>query len=224
MKPPFGIRIKRRIAALRACRSGIALVEFALCLPVLMTLGMYGIEIAYMASVDMQLSQVALSVADNASRMEQTNNSGVTPTVTEADIDSVLDGAMSQGSSFQLTTKGRVILTSLEMSSTGKQYIHWQRCRGSLVKSSSYGDQGSRNGLTGAAITGMGKGTNKITASSTTSAVMYAEVYYRYEGIFGDLFVANKTFKEEAAFLVRDIRNLTAGVSGSSTKSVCPTT
>lgn len=214
-------RIGRHLSALKACGSGIAMVEFALTLPVLMTLGMFGIELANMASVDMQISQIAVSVADNASRLEQTNNSGVTPTVTEADIDSVMDGAMSQGEGFDLAQNGRVILSSLERdTATGKQFIHWQRCRGALQKSSSYGNDTTKNGLVGNTITGMGPGSSRITAASG-SAVMYAEVYYKYEGVFGDVFVSNKTFKEEAAFLIRDSRNLTAGVSGSSSNSRC---
>lgn len=218
----FAVRIGRRAAALRDSRSGVAMTEFALILPILMAFGMYGLEIAYMASIDMQVSQLAVSVADNASRMEQTNNSGVTPSVTEADIDSVMDGAISQGSSFNLGTNGRIILTSLEKdATTSKQYIHWQRCRGSLAKSSAYGNQTNKNGLTGTPLTGMGPPGKKITAA-TGSAVMYAEVYYRYDGIFGDMFVKNKTFKGEAAFLIRDIRNVTGGVTGTGSKSVCP--
>ncbi len=221
MKWPFAGRIARRLSSLRSCTSGIALVEFAMTLPVFMAMGMYGIEIAYMASVDMQVSQLAISVADNASRLEQTNNSGITPTVTEADIDSVMDGAISQGATFGFGTNGRVILSSLEKdTASGKQYIHWQRCRGALAKSSSYGNDTNNNGLTGPVLAGMGKGSNKITAS-TGSAVMYAEVYYTYKGLFGTLFVKNKTFKEEAAFLIRDIRNLTPGVSGSGSRSNC---
>ncbi len=215
---------RRLLAALWANRSGVAMIEFALVLPVLMALGMYGLEIAYMASVDMQISQIAVSVADNASRMEQTNNSGVTPTVTEADIDSVMDGAIKQGESFNLSTNGRVVLTSLEKdTATTKQYIHWQRCRGTLAKSSSYGNATTKNGLTGTPLPGMGPPGKKITAASG-SAVMYAEVYYKYTGIFGDMFVKNKTFKGEAAFLIRDVRNLTAGVTGTGAKSPCCST
>lgn len=220
MRKPLPIRLARRLRALRDCRSGVALMEFALCLPLLMGLGMYGMEIAYMASVDMQVSQIAISVADNSSRLGQTNNSGVTPTITEADINSVMDGAMTQGTSFDIATKGRIILTSLERdTATGRQFIRWQRCRGSLAKSSIYGNSTNKNGLNGPAITGMGKGA-KI-AAGAGQAVMYAEVYYRYEGIFGDLFVENKTFREEAAFLVRDVRNLTAGITGTGGRSNC---
>lgn len=212
---------RRRGSELRRSRSGLAAVEFAMALPFLMTIGMYATEIAYMSAVNMQVSQLAVSVADNASRMEQTDNSGVTPTVTEADVDSIMAGALSQGESFDFEDNGRVILSSLERdNATGKQYIHWQRCTGKLAKASAYGNDTDKNGLSGTPLPGMGIGASKITASAG-SAVMYAEVYYRYRGLFGTLFVDETTFREEAAFLIRDIRNLTPGISGSGGTSSC---
>jgi len=38
------------VAAMLRCASGLATVEFALCLPVILTLGMYGTEIANLAT------------------------------------------------------------------------------------------------------------------------------------------------------------------------------
>jgi Flp pilus assembly protein TadG len=202
-------------------RSGNATIEMAIALPILITMGMYGTEIAYMATVNMEVSQIATALADNASRIGQTDNSSVTPTVTEADIDSIMGGTLRQGSGIGLSDNGRVILTSLEKDKTsGRQYIHWQRCSGDLARKSAYGDAGSKNGLTGTVIPGLGKAGSRITAPSG-SAVMYAEIYYQYQGLFGDMFVNETTFKKEAAFLVRDDRNLTPGVTGTGGSSHC---
>lgn len=204
-----------RLARLKADKSGTALIEFALVLPIMIVLGMYGTELAYMASVNMEVSQMANSVADNASRLGQTDNSSVTPTVTENDVDSVMQGALEQGSAIDFRQNGRIILTSLEKdSSTGDQYIHWQRCVGDLNAVSDYGEEGDT--LTD----GMGSAGHKITAPSS-SAVMYAEVFYNYEGIFGDMFVGTVRFKQEAALIVRDDRNLTPGVTGTGGSSSC---
>jgi len=200
-------------------RSGIAYVELALVMPVLLTLCLYGTEIAYMSSINMQVSQMATSVADNASRIGQTDNSGVTPTVTEGEVDSVLGGAILQGRGINFAEHGRVILSSLERDSdSGRQYIHWQRCRGDLDMSSSYGPEGY--GLNGPELEGMGKEGSLITASNNSS-VMFAEVFYRYEPLFGDMFVGNIEFKHEMAFETRDDRNLEPGVTGSSSDSPC---
>jgi Flp pilus assembly protein TadG len=206
-------------------RSGASLVEFAITFPVLSVMGMYGIEIAYMASVNMQISQIALQVADNASRLEQTSNNTVAPTVTEAGIDSIMTGAIKVGERFRFTQNGRVILSSLEKdAASGKQFIHWQRCTGSLVVPSAYGNDSNNNGLSGTTLNGMGSGATKVQAP-TGIAVMFVEVVYDYQGIFGDLFVRNTRFRQEAAYLVRDIRDLRAsnqsGVTGGGGNSQC---
>lgn len=194
-----------------------SLIEFGLVLPVLMVLGFYGAEIAYMASANMEVSQIALSTADNASRLEQVDNSAVTPTVTEADVNSVLQGAIEQGKRLNLQQNGRIILTSLERDpSTGKQYIHWQRCIGNLAGvSSAYGNDTDRNGLSGPEITGMGSGATRVTAPTDPyEAVMFVEVAYRYNGLFKTLFVQPTMFRQEGAYLTRDSRNIAAGLTG----------
>lgn len=216
---PALARARAFLRGLRDDKRGVALVELAYATPILLTLGMYGAEMAYMSTVNMQVGELATSVADNASRLGQTDNSAVTPTVTENMIDAIMGGALVEGSSFNFATRGKIILSSLERdSATGRQYIHWQRCRGGLVHASNYGAQGF--GLSGATLAGMGPSTNRITANAN-SAVMFVEVFYQYQPLFGSMFVGNTTFSREAAFIIRDDRNLTAGVTGTSTASTC---
>lgn len=229
-QPAPAARLMERAAAFcrqfRGNREGASTIEFALVLPILTTLGMYGAEIANMQIVRMQVSQMAISVADNASRLQQTNNNVIAPTLTEADVDSIMKGAEAQGRGIRLSEKGRVILSSLEADPvTGKQFIHWQRCAGGKkAQKSRYGDDGPGNGLNGNPMTGMGGGKTRVAATPGT-AVMFAEVYYDYEGIFGELFVRNFQFSQEAAFVVRDVRDLRAanlpGITGTGGKSKC---
>jgi hypothetical protein len=191
-------------------RSANSLIEFAYALPIFLTLGMYGIELAYMATVNMQVSQIAMALADNASRLGQTDNSAVPPTITNKDIDSIMSGAMKQGDGIDFATNGRVILSSLEKdTATGRQYIHWQKCRGGLAQNSAYGPAGY--GLSGTTITGLGK-TGHVVSADANSAVMFVEAYYSYKGLFGTMFVKNVKFAQEAAFIVRDDRSLSSGV------------
>ena len=217
MAAPF----HRILARLLRDSVAVSTVEFALILPLFITLGMTGVEMAYMSTVNMQVSQTAISLADNASRLGQTDNSAVTPTVTEADIDSIMAGALRQGAGFDLEENGRIILSSLEYDDvTGRQYIHWQRCRGDMDVDSSYGDQGQNNGLGSSRIYGVGTADDQIRASSG-SAVMVAEIYYQYDGIIGGMFGESATFRQEAVFAIRDDRNLTPGVTGSGGSSSC---
>ena len=206
---------------LRRDDSAVSTVEFALILPLFITMGMTGVEMAYMATVNMQVSQTAISLADNASRLGQTDNAAVTPTVTEADIDSIMAGALRQGESFDLEENGRIVLSSLEYDeTTGKQYIHWQRCRGDLDRDSSYGDDGQNNGLGTRRIYGVGTADDQITAPEG-SAVMVAEIYYQYDGIITGVLGETAEFRQEAIFTIRDDRNLTPGVTGSDGESDC---
>lgn len=208
--------------SLRRSTDAIAMTEFAFVLPILLTMGLYGAEIARMAMTRTQISQIALSIADNASRLGQTDNSGVTPTITETDVDAILDGAIRQGGTIDLEENGRIILSSLEYDDySNRQYIHWQRCRGDAEVESAYGDDGSKNGLTGARINGMGSGSSKATAS-LGSAVMFVEIEYTYTALFENPFGSgDRTMRSEAAFLIRDDRNLTPGLTGGDSNSEC---
>jgi Flp pilus assembly protein TadG len=214
-------RAKLRAFAKRlgASTSGAALVEIAVVMPLFMTLGMYGTEIAYMSSVNMQVSELSLALADNAARLGQTDHSGVTPTINETDIDSIMKGATTQGRDINFSTSGRVILSSLEFDdNTDRQYIHWQRCSGSLARNSQYG--GQNYGLTGTQITGLGK-PGQVVSASLGQAVMFVEIFYVYQPLFGRMFVGATEFRKEAAFIVRDHRNLTPGITGTGGTSQC---
>ncbi|WP_235037557.1 MULTISPECIES: TadE/TadG family type IV pilus assembly protein [unclassified Novosphingobium] len=211
------LRLGSLAQRLREDRRGVSFLEFALILPVLITLGFYGTELATMATVNMQIGQMATSVADNASRLGQTDNSAVTPTVTQTQIDSIMTGALVEGAAFNFEANGRIILSSLERdSATGRQYIHWQRCKGSLKANSKYGKTGT--GLTGTTLAGMG---NPLITAVDGSAVMYVEIYYTYQPLFGSMFAGNPSFHREAAFMIRDDRNLTPGITPTNTDTSC---
>lgn len=211
-------RLRQSLWKLRRDIRAFALTEFAIVAPTFVTLGMFGAEVAYMASMKMQVSQIALGVADNAARLGQSDNSGVAPTVNESDVTAVLEGAVYQGNTIDFGAHGRIILSSLEYSdSDDKQYIHWQRCAGNKNVSSKFGDDGSNNGLGTTPLTGMGSGATPITAASG-SAVMFVEVSYDYQKLFPLVPIGqNTTFREEAALIIRDDRNLTPGLSGTNT-------
>lgn len=206
-------KLGRLSARVRRDERGLSYVEFALILPVLLILGLYGTEVARMAMINMQIGQIASSVADNASRLGQTDNSAITPTVTESQIDSVMSGALVEGAGYGLNTYGRIILSSLERNTAGQQVIRWQRCRGSLSVPSRYGPQGKT-------VTGMGSSNPQVMATATT-AVMYVEVSYTYQPLFGTMFVGNPRFRREAAFMVRDDRDLSAVSADTASKSTC---
>lgn len=198
------------------CRdtSGLAVLEFAIAFPVLLALGMYGIDIANMALTNLRLNQIALNLADNASRV------GVNSTLSiqqmrEVDVNDIFEGAKSQGTGINLTTNGRVILSSLEKDSSGVQRIHWQRCFGSKTGStyeSHYGRALNTDGSTsagansGPSSAGMGDTGFTVNAPANSSGVMFVEVNYRYTPMFSWL-SAPADLRYTASFIVRDPRD-----------------
>jgi hypothetical protein len=200
------VRTARPIAALARCSSGAALTEFALALPLLLTTGLWGVEVAHKAIMQMRLSQVAVLVADNASRVGENSLLGETK-LYEADINDVLLGAQVQGgTSFGLYERGRVILSSLEVvpDTEDRQYIHWQRCMGTRRHASSFGTAGDGEHST---FPGMGPRGEEIQAVEG-EAVMFVEVVYDYEPLFAKVFVKSTRLSATAAFNVRQNRDL----------------
>jgi hypothetical protein len=137
---------------LAADRSGVAMLEFALALPIVLALGLYGIELSNLALANLKVSQIALALADNASRVGVLNANALQQ-LREYDINDVLQATRLQGDEIDLTENGRVTLSSLE-ESNGVQRIHWQRCIG-VVKGtgydSTYGRTTIKNGSPAAA-------------------------------------------------------------------------
>lgn len=207
------IGILRRL--LRA-REGATVVEIALGLPVLMFLSLGGMEIVNLALLHMRLNQLAITVADNASRAKQTLVGGA-PRMREYDVNDVFRGAALESGDIDFAARGRVILSSLETNADGGQWIHWQRCYGADTYSSGYGVQGA--GSMGTTFAGMGGGGGEMTAD-TDSAIMFVEVAYRYTPMFMIGVVGEKVIRKEAAVYVRDDRDLTQIYNPSPTVTV----
>ncbi|MGZ3196228.1 MAG: TadE/TadG family type IV pilus assembly protein [Croceibacterium sp.] len=204
MKPRAGF-----LSRLRACRSGVAMTEFALAAPLLMTVGLWGTEVAWLALTHLRISQVAMQIADNASRVGDTSTLE-NKKIYESDIDDVFRGSDKEaGTAIDLYNRGRVIISSLEVvpGTQGQQYIHWQRCLGAKQWPSTYGSEG--DGLTGPEITGMGPAGDQVTAYDNQDAVIFVEISYEYHPLFSKIFVGNTNIHVYGAFNVRDSRDLT---------------
>jgi hypothetical protein len=185
--------------------SAVAFVEFAFTAPIVLAMGMLGTETAYFVITHMQISQVAMQVADNASRVGE-QDVLTARKVYESDINESLVGAEKFGETFQLFERGRVIISSLQRNADGGQWIAWQRCRGAKVHDSSYGREG--DGATGTSFLGMGEPGNLITASNGT-AVIFVEIAYDYDSLTPFDLYDGREITYTAAFNVRDTRDLT---------------
>ena len=153
----------------------------------------------------MQISQIAMQVADNASRVGEADVL-VARKVYEDDINGSLVGAEKAGDVINLFDNGRVIISSLQQNDEGGQWIAWQRCRGAKRYDSSYGVEG--DGEEGTSFPGMGDAGEELTASVGT-AVMFVEVAFDYQSLTPFDFLDEKEIVYTAAFNVRDSRDLT---------------
>ena len=190
---------------LRRDRSGLALIEFAFSLPIFIGVGFYGVEIANLAITQMKMSQIALNMADNASRIGTLNATLGAKVINEQQINDVFQAAAIQAGATGIYQDGRTVLSSLEVNASGGQTIMWQRCKGLLIEDSDYGPQGT--GSTGTSFQGMGPAGDRIQASAGT-AVMFVELTYIYHPLFGNMFMEDRELRQEAAYTVRDARDI----------------
>jgi hypothetical protein len=199
----------RTLCRLRGDRQGLALLEFALSLPLLLMLSLAGAELTSYIVTRMRVSQIALHLADNAARIGSGSQLQA-KTINEADINDLLTGAGLQSGELDLFTNGRVIISSLEPdpANAGKNRIRWQRCRGAKTsQTSSYGAAGATN------LNGMGK-TGRLALAPADSVVMYVEVYYEYQPLLRAALAPTMNFREEASMMVRDRRDTVGGTNG----------
>jgi TadE-like protein len=205
MKHLNPLTMRRFAASLRKNSSGVAVIEFAYALPILLAVGVGGIEMTNYANVNLRVSQAAMALADNMSRVGlESALSSVQ--IRESDVNDSFIGIQRQTEGLNVTANGRVILSSLERNADGGQWIHWQRCFGGLARASAYGVQG--DGATGTALLGMGPATARITAPAD-AAVMFVEIVYNYQPLVAGFFSYSREIRREASFIVRDPRDLT---------------
>ncbi len=223
------------LARLSRDASGLAMVEFAFTLPLVLAIGCWGVELSNLAICNLRVSQYALNLADNASRVGQDAGGGVT-SMREVDVNDVLNGARLQGAGINLTTNGRITLSSLEnkqqsYDSKPVQRIHWQRCLGAMGGTgydSSYGAVTPTAGSdgtqanAGTTVANMGPAASPITAPNDTG-VMFVEVNYLYKPLFGTVYMNPQIIHYIGSLVVRDNRSFVQlyNPSPTATASTC---
>lgn len=201
---------------LRGCTGGMALTEFAMSLPILLTLGLFGLETANLAMAHLRVSNIAMMTADNAARIRDS--------IDEADVIELFTGAKMTGEGIRFAQNGRIVLSSIEPNAAGTggastgQWIRWQRCDGQRVFTSAYGAQGK--GQNDASLQYVGTATNPISAATGT-AVMVVEVSYIYQPIIPNSFLSGREIRYESAFNVRQRTNQAITNASSVTGRTC---
>lgn len=176
-------------------RRGVAAVEFALAMPMMMAITMAGTEAANMAYTSQKLADLATQTADNISRYRIG--------ISETQITDTLDGMKTMTDNINFRNNGRIIVSSLQPVLDGSgnvtnQKIRWQRCSGAKRVSSSYG---AADATLGAA--GMGPTDRKIAASADTE-IIFVEISYTYRPLISSSFFGTPNMQALSSMVVRD--------------------
>lgn len=188
--------------------SGLALIEFAFTAPILLTVGLTGLETAHLATSHMQVSQIAMLAADNASRARET--------IDEADIREIFTGLDLTGDSIIFSENARVVLSNFEHNgksgSREGYWIRWQRCYGGNTKySSTFGSENdtSENGASAPLNynpdleDGIGPVGNKLTTTGS-NGINFVEVVYDYKPLVSERFFGDVVIRYQSAFVARE--------------------
>jgi hypothetical protein len=209
--------MRRILQRLKRDGSGVAYVEFALAIPFFMGFGFTAIDLSRLALAHLKVSQIALNLADNVSRVGITANAS---DLSEADVNDAFEAVRDQGAGIRFVNNGRLILSSLENGPRDGQRIHWQRCIGLKSGAGYDSSYGVATPLTTAGINtnagniglsvpnGMGRPGAMVNAP-TNSGVMFVEANYEFRPIFGPISgwaIPTTRIHYIASFIVRDNR------------------
>lgn len=195
--------MKRVMRILRCDRRAVAMIEFAMILPVFLLMALGAAELANYMTVRMRVSQLALHLADHSARIG-TGSVLAEKTISDAMINDILTGANLQAAELNLYQRGRVVISSLErQAGTSPQLykIGWQRCRGLQHHTPLYGSEGQTN------MAGMGPTGAQVFAMENNSTI-FVEVNYDYRPLIGERYVSFGDIVETAAMAVRDRRKM----------------
>ncbi len=183
---------QRALAAIRREQSGVALIEFALGLPVLIMMLMGGMELLNLVVAHQKISRIATTTADLAARYRAS--------IDEADIGTLMLGAQLSAAGINFASDGRIVLSSVTRNAadTG-HWIRWQRCDGGLTTASSeIGAQDAGKADTSVAdLEGL--------TIQAPSNVMYAEVTYQYKPEYAPWLISEREIRYHSAFIAREL-------------------
>lgn len=178
---PYGSLMLRRL--LRG-EQGLAVVEFALILPVLMTLFYGAIEITRYILITQKVEKLAFTVADVTAQSQ---------VVTNASLNQVLDATSDIMSPYAMTTNGRVMISSLyRAAGATSATVNWRyQGGGTLTATSALGAVGS---------------TPSMPAGFTFDErenVIAAEVFYQFSPLISNQFFGTKVIYRVAFYKPR---------------------
>lgn len=153
-------------------RANIA-IEFALILPVLLSMMLASAELARFVILHQKIDRVAVTMADLVARAE---------TVSESDLDDIFASAGQVARPFDLASLGHVIVSSVTNPSGDGPEIAWQRSGGGTFSAT------SKLGVEGGVATLPGE-----FAVNAGETAIISEVYFDFTPFLTELVVSSQT-------------------------------
>ncbi|MBN8919737.1 MAG: pilus assembly protein [Rhizobiales bacterium] len=163
------VQLRQKLRGFAAEKSATAAIEFAMVLPLMVSLYLGGVEISQAVSADRKVSLVARSVADLVSQYKS---------VTNADLSGVMAAGTAVVAPFD-SSKLSIVVSSVRIDSTSKATIDW-----------SYASNASAR-TKGASVT--------VPAGLLTpsSSLIWAEVKYAYKPTIGYVITGTKNLADQ---------------------------
>jgi hypothetical protein len=158
-------------------RKGVAAVEFALSMPIWVTLLLGAADGCYCLMVNEKTDRIAYSVTDIVTQYQ---------VITKANLNDILLASSQLMTPFAFGANGLVIVTSVYQPATGAPIIEWQYSGGgTLAKTSAIGITGGTASLP-----------NGLTLNANDNVII-SEVYYNFTPMFisANLFHANTIYR-----------------------------
>jgi len=165
----FTLRLSRRIVRLADDRNGMAAVEFAMVLPLMVTLYLGSVEISQGISINRKVTLAARSLADLASQPTKINNSEMT---------NILNASAAVVAPYPTATL-KATVTQLAIDAAGKATVAWS------------------DTLHGTAYP-VGQVISLPTALAVpSSSLIFSEVEYNYKPTIGYVVTGTLTLKDK---------------------------
>jgi Flp pilus assembly protein TadG len=190
--------MRRSLRRLSRDRSGVAMIEFAVGLPIFLGMLITGLETVNLIFAHQQVSRIAISTADLAARYRAS--------IDEADVKQLFLGARLSADTLDFSKNGRLILSSVMRNNANSgHWVRWQRCEGQLTGIASVigiEDAGKTNTTIPSVRYSAGASTGMVL--SPGDDVMAAEATYEYQPIFLASFKGIR-IRYAASFMAREL-------------------
>jgi Flp pilus assembly protein TadG len=175
--------IKRKLAGLAGDERGVSAVEFAMLLPLMLSLYLGSVEISQGIGADRKVTLTAHTISDLVSQVQSINN---------ADMTNALNASVAIMAPFP-TSNLQVIVSSVTIDSTGKATVDWS------------------DTFNGTARTKGSTVTLPAALNVANTSLIWSEVQYTYKPVIGYVVTGTLTLKDQIYMRPRVSPSVTRG-------------